>query len=446
MKQLFLFLCTLWALTAHTQPSVFDKAKLDSLLQHIAAHNKGMFSLSIFQDGQEVYRSSVGYAQLEAQSKAHAETAYGIGSVSKTFTAVLTLQLIEAGKLRLDTPLSIFFPSLPNADAITIEHLLRHRSGIFNITNEADYEVWRKKNMSQEAMLRKIAAHPPRFTPGEAFEYSNSNYILLSYIKEKVTQKSLQQALEEQICKPCGLTHTFLDRTFYPQEQRAASYHMQRGAWVRVEETHPSVPLGAGGLYATPTDLNRFLHCLFEGKLLADSSLQHMLTLQDHYGMGITAFPFYEKKAYGHTGGIDGFQSIAAYFPAEKVAVAFTANALDMSMNDILIGVLSIYFGRPYPFPVFRPKVEVKENVLRTYTGTYASAQLPLKLTVFLKEGTLHAQATGQAAFPLEAIAENVFVFEAAKVEIEFTTDGKKLILRQHGGEYVFLKENNSAE
>lgn len=441
MKRTLLPLFILWALTGHTQPPTFDKPKLDSLLQYIAAHNKGMFSVAIAQDGQEVYQKSIGYARIANKQKADAETAYCIGSVSKTFTAVLILQLIEAGKLRFDTPLSDFFPGLPNAGAITIEHLLRHRSGLFNITNEADYDSWRSNPISRDAMLRKIASHPLRFTPGEAFEYSNSNYILLSYIIEKLYESDLHSILQKKICEPCGLKSTFYNRQYYPEAKRALSYRLKHGQWVAEQETHPSVPLGAGAFYSTPTELNRFFHCLFKGSLLADTSRQQMLTLQDRYGIGIIAFPFYEKRAYGHTGGIDGFQAVAAYFPAEGVSVAFTANALDMSMNDLLIGILSIYFGRPYSFPVFREKIQVEEEILRTYTGTYASTQLPLKLTVFLKEGMLYAQATGQAAFPLEAVAENIFVFEPAKVEIEFTADGKNLILRQNGAEFIFLKE-----
>src|SRR5690606_25826233 len=116
----------------------FNKLKMDSLFLLIDENQKGMGSISIFENGQEVYQNSFGYASLEDSVRASKKTKYRIGSISKTFTAAITMKLIEEGKLALDTKLNEYFPEIKNSDKITIEHLLRHRSGIFNLTSTHD--------------------------------------------------------------------------------------------------------------------------------------------------------------------------------------------------------------------------------------------------------------------------------------------------------------------
>jgi CubicO group peptidase (beta-lactamase class C family) len=134
-----------------------------------------------------------------------------------------------------------------------------------------------------------------------------------------------------------------------------------------------SIPGGAGAIVSTPTDLVKFIEALFSLKLVSNTSLSQMKTLTDGFGMGMFQIPFYEKRAYGHNGGIDGFASNLAYFPEEGLAIAYCTNGQAYPMNNILIGVLSIYFNKPYPIPTFNTTpVSLKTEDLDKYLGVYS--------------------------------------------------------------------------
>ena len=158
---------------------------MDSLIAHIDANEKGMGSISIFANGNVVYESAFGYANIAQEIPATVKTKYRIGSISKTFTASIIMQLVQEGKLQKDTKLSAFFPEVKNADKITLEQLLKHQSGIFNFTSAQDYQKYMEKPLSREQLLKKIVANGSVFEPGEKTEYSNTNYVLLSLIAEK---------------------------------------------------------------------------------------------------------------------------------------------------------------------------------------------------------------------------------------------------------------------
>ncbi len=156
--------------------------------------------------------------------------------------------------------------------------------------------------------------------------------------------------------------------------------------------------------------------------------------------MGMFRMPFYNKKAYGHNGGIDGFASNLAFFPEDSVAVAYCTNGQVYPMNDILLGVLRIYFNKEFSLPTFNT-ISLKTDDLDKYLGVYSSKQMPLKITITKDNTTLVAQASGQSSFPLEATEKDKFKFDPAGVEIEFHTDKNEMIMRQGGGQYLFTKE-----
>ncbi len=244
----------------------FNKAKMDSLFHLIEENDRGMGSISIFRDGKEMYQKSYGYRDAEHTIKANAETKYRVGSISKTFTAAIVMKLIEEGELALTTRLSDFYPQVKNADKITVEQLLRHRSGIFNITND-NFTSWNTQKHTKEQLLEKIITKGSTFKPGERFEYSNSNYILLTFITEDITGKSFSDLLQEIIVKPCGLKNTCVGNKINPQNNEALSY-TKMSDWKPENETDMSIPLGAGFIVSTPTDLNIFFTSLFEEKII----------------------------------------------------------------------------------------------------------------------------------------------------------------------------------
>ena len=154
MKKILLILLSTfsWQLLA----GEFDKAKMDAFFKLLDDKQQSMGTVSLFQNGKEVYQNTIGYVDIEADIKSNNSTTYRIGSISKTFTAVLIMQLIEAGQLKLNDTLDSYYPQVKNSESITIEHLLRHRSGLFNFTQLEDYTSWMSKPLTDAAMLNII--------------------------------------------------------------------------------------------------------------------------------------------------------------------------------------------------------------------------------------------------------------------------------------------------
>ncbi len=210
--------------------------------------------------------------------------------------------------------------------------------------------------------------------------------------------------------------------------------------WVAELETDTSIPLGAGGIVSTPTDLAKFNDALFQGKVLKNEHLELMKTINDGYGLGLFTLPFYDKTGYGHTGGIDGFSSIFTYFDDGKVSYTLISNGTNVKINDISIVVLSAVYNKPYELPVLST-YKVTSQDLDKYLGTYASKQIPLKIEITKEGATLIAQATGQSSFPLEATEKDKFKFDLAGIVLEFNPVEKTVILKQGGGQFTFTKE-----
>ncbi len=443
MKQLFtVLLCLLFSISSLAQNN-FNTKKMDSLIAAVDANKKAMGQLTLSKKGKPVYQKAWGYKSIEGEKKLPADvhTKYRIGSISKMFTAVMIFQLIESNKLSLTTPLATFFPKVPNAEKITIAQMLHHHSGLHSFTDDADYLDYNTKPHTRAALLEKINSSKPEFQPGEKGEYSNSNFVLLGYIIEDLTKQTYAQALQKMIAQKTGLTETYYGTPISASKNEAASFEFAGKQWVKQPETDMSVPGGAGAVVSTTQDLTKFIEALFAGKLISKNHLDEMMNIEDGYGAGMFRLPFGKKWGYGHTGGIDGFNSMLLYFPDDSLAMAYTGNGLNYELNDIIIGVLSIAFDQPYMLPTFET-VDVDVAILKSYAGNYASKTLPLKIKVWEENGTLMAQATGQGAFPLDATDDSTFRFDAAGIEMKFNQQkAGSFTLKQGGGSFVFERE-----
>ncbi len=404
----------------------------------LAEKNGAMGSLTISKNGVVVYSRAIGYSYISGNEKLPAtnQTKYRIGSISKMFTATMVFQLIEDGKLSLTTTIDKYFPQLPNANKITISNLLNHRSGLHNFTDDPDYLTWMTQPKTQDEMLAIISKGGIDFQPNEKFSYSNSNYVVLGYIIEKVSKQSYPKYLSNRITSKIGLSNTYVGAKIDTKKNEGISYRFSN-SWEQAPETDMSIPGGAGSIVSTPADLTKFIEALFSLKLVSNSSLMQMKTMTDGYGMGIFQIPFYEKRAYGHNGGIDGFASNLAYFPEDSLTVAYCTNGQVYPMNNILIGVLSIYYNKPYSIPTFSLKTEDLDK----YLGVYSTTQIPLKITITKNAATLFAQATGQQSFPLDATEKDKFKFDPAGIIMEFNPDKNEMTLKQGGEIVLFTKE-----
>ena len=439
MKKNLIQIILLVVSSAYCFSQEVDKSQLDNYLNNLETHNKFMGSIAVSRDGEWIYTKSIGSADVENKTMASEKSKYRIGSISKTFTAVLVLKAVEENKIELSEPLSNYFPTIENAATITIDQLLYHRSGIHSVTDDEDYLEWNTQPISEQELIDKMIAGRSKFEPDSKFEYSNSNYILLSFILQNVYDKTYSELLEEKITTPLGLKDTYYGAKIDPTNDECYSYSFS-SKWEKESETDMSVPMGAGAVVSTATDLNQFAQALFLGKIISKESLEQMTSLKDNFGRGVFPIPFYENEGFGHTGAIDGFTSMFVYFPETNVCLTLLSNGTNYNNNEIARAVLSVVYNVSYDFPEFK-SYEVTEADLQKYLGTYATTDLPLKLMITNDGNSLVAQATGQQALYLDATDKDTFTFDRAGVVIVFDPEKNALLLKQGGGEFNFVKE-----
>lgn len=317
---------------------------LDDYLASLEKETKAMGTVSVFKEGKEFYTKSIGYSNINLNKKNNSETKYRIGSISKTYTATIILQLVDEGKLSLNTKLKDYFPAIHNSENITISDMLYHRSGIFNITTDKNFEVWISEPRDRAEVIAEIKKHQSLFAPDSKTEYSNSNYILLAYIAEDVDKETFAGIIQSRIVEQIGVSKTAFGKDIDFSNNEAMCYYPENNKWHPITfHTNLLGTMGAGGITATAKEVSVFYNALFTGKLLSEKSLQLMITPKDEMGMGISVSDFNGLTVYGHDGAIDGFRSMAAYVPELKLTISFTFNASSGSSSQRLIQIFKSY-------------------------------------------------------------------------------------------------------
>ena len=413
--------------------------KLDSLFQVLAAKDKYMGSIAISENGKLLYTKSIGKDDIENNKSSAITTKYRIGSISKMFTACLIFKAVEENKIDLNQTIEKYFPTIQNGSKITIGNLLNHRSGIHNFTNDENYMSYFTAPKTEKEMVEIITIGKSDFEPNTKTDYSNSNYVLLSYILEKKYKKKYSEILNFKIIKPLGLKNTYFGNKTNIKNNECYSYNYEY-KWVKQNETDTSIPMGAGAIVSNPTDLIVFVEKLFTKKIINKSSLDKMITIQDDFGFGIFQIPFYDKKGFGHTGVIDGFSSDLSYFPENKLAIAVTSNGNLYDNNNIKIAVLSNYFGKKFEIPNYKT-IELKTEDLDQYLGEYSSLTFPLKISIIKENSKLFALATGQPTFSLDATEKDCFEIISAGIKLKFTPKNKEMEINQSGKKFTLTKK-----
>ncbi len=416
----------------------FTPVRMDSLMSVMDKNNVWMGSIAISKGDQLLYQKTIGYADLAQKKKATIDTRYGIGSISKTFTATLVLKTAELGKLQLNQTLSVYVKGIPNAEKITVRQLLNHSSGVHSITDDKDYLTWNTKPQTEQELVARIIKGRVEFDPGSKHVYSNSNYILLTYILEKVWKKDYASLLKEYICQPLKLEQTTFGRPQNNGSDLSESYRYTQ-EWTLEPHTDNSVPLGAGAVWSTPADLARFFNALFSHKIINAASLEEMKKIDQGYGIGLFQLPFYEHVGFGHTGGIDGYSSVAGHFDDGNYNVAIISNANNYTNNEILKFSLGELYKRPFPLPDLA-ELQLTEEEISSLIGEYKSEQPPIQINITREGNKVFGQVVGQSSFQLKAKDRNTLVQPQFGVKIVFERNENKKTLYQNGHTLVLRK------
>lgn len=414
-----------------------NTSKLDSLFQILNIKDKYMGSIAISENGKLLYTKSIGKDDIENNKFSTISTKYRIASISKMFTSCLIFKAVEENKIDLNQTIEKYFPTIQYANKITIGNLLNHRSGIHDFIYNENFTAPK----TEKEMVEIITRGKSDFEPNSKAEYSNSNYVLLSYIIEKKYKKKYSKVLNLKILKPLGLKNTYFGNKINIQNNECYSYKYQN-KWIKKNETDISLIMGAGGIVSNPTDLILFAEKLFSKKIINSNSLNQMITIKDDFGMGIFQVPFYDEKGFGHTGLIDGFTSDLSYFPENKLAIAVISNGNTYDNSVIRFAVLSNYFGKNFEIPSYKT-MELKTEDLDQYLGEYSSPTFPVKISVTKENSKLFVQATtGQeSAWLLDATEKDCFEYVTAGIKLKFTPKNKEMEINQSGKKFMLTKE-----
>ncbi len=303
-------------------------------------------------EGGKTWGYAAGVANLSTKKPMKTDFRFRIASVTKTFTATVVLQLAGENRLNLDDSIEKWLPGVIqgngyDAKQITIRQILNHTSGIaeYSRTKEADFFKNRNKSFTAEDLVKLGLSLPPDFAPGKGWSYSNTGYVLLGILIEKVTGNSYAEEIENRIIEPLELSNTFLpgNSSVIPGTNHARGYFQPDGASELKDITYynPSIGSSAGDMISTADDLNKFFSYLLSGKLLKEQQLKQMLTTVPTgsaeivgYGLGI-----YETRLpngvsiWGHSGGIPGFSTFAGGTLGGKHTIAVNFNSLGKANN-----------------------------------------------------------------------------------------------------------------
>jgi CubicO group peptidase (beta-lactamase class C family) len=298
-------------------------------------------SVAVARGDQVIVDRGAGLADLEWNQPADAETVFRIGSVTKQFTAAAIMKLVEQGKLALDDPLARYVPDFDTGGrTVTIRQLLNQTSGIPNYTAQPEFIAKGAiVDLSQQELLQYVAGKPFSFEPGQAWQYSNTNYYLLGMIVEKVSGDSYSEFLDNVFFKPLGLTHTRYGFEGPVIPKRAQGYALDPDRRERSNDQPISMlnPGGAGALVSTAGDLVRWQIALTNGRAVSADSFRQMITSTARTGNGNSAYGFglgvdevEGQTIISHNGGINGFNSSLTWLPDSALRVAVISNSQDL--------------------------------------------------------------------------------------------------------------------
>jgi CubicO group peptidase (beta-lactamase class C family) len=327
--------------TYATAEAPSDIERMQSEIEQSAANQHFMGAVLVAKGDRLLINRGYGFADLEWSARNTPDTRFRIASITKQFTAACILILQERGKLKVEAPLKKYLQDIPQAwDDVTIFNLLTHTSGIPDFIHLADFRKFETLPQLPEQLIAKIRDEPLQFAPGSERAYSNTGYVLLGLVIEKVSGESYAQFVKENLLEPAGMRDSGYDTHAALIHHRASGYTHGRDGFQNAPYLDMSIPFAAGGLYSTTEDLLRWEHSLFGGKILSRASLEQMTTpFKQNYGLGVVIQELDGDKIIQHTGSLEGFNSDLIYGARNNLVVVVLSNvggpATDQLADDL---------------------------------------------------------------------------------------------------------------
>lgn len=409
--------------------SAQDTAPFELLLHEAVQSDAPGAAVLVAKGDRVLYRAARGMANLELGVAMAPEFVFRIGSITKQFTAVAVLQLVEQGQVKLDDDITQHIPEY-NAQGrkVTVEMLLNHTSGITSYTEIEEFHDGRQaQEVRPEEILALFQGRPFDFEPGTKWHYSNSGYVLLGMLIERVTGRSYADYVDQEFFGPLGMRHSRYGSNEAVVPGRVSGYIPDGKGFLNAAYLSPSWPFAAGALLSNVDDLHAWNRALHSGRIIKPETLKRAhasVKLPDgrdtRYGFGWFVSTVQGMPSVEHGGGINGFVTHALYLPQEELFVAVLTNQERDVAPDLCAKLAATAIGRPYAMT----PIALDPKGLAAFEGVYAD-EAGGERYLRVMDGRLISQRKGGRTFDLVPIAADRFAFEGALTTFAFRRDRK---------------------
>jgi CubicO group peptidase (beta-lactamase class C family) len=412
-------------------PDTFDVRGIDAFLSaKVQESNRVGLSVGIVKDGHVVLAKGYGKRSLEDGRPVEADTLFAIGSVTKQFTCACVLLLAEDGKLSVHDPVAKYYPNLTRAQEITLLDLMNHVSGYPDYYPLDFVDRRMQQPIVEDELLRQYAGGKLDFEPGTRYSYSNTGFILLGRVVEKVSGESFGAFLQRRILKPLGMSHTVyepdlsdprLAKGYTTFALSPAEYVVPEGkGWL----------CGAGGIYSTPGDLAKWDLALIDGKILKPESYTLMTAPRklvggqiSEYGCGLSLKTQSGRQVLSHNGAVSGFNTWNSTVPSTRSAVIMTCN-LEGGLGSLPSQIFALVTKEPPDVPVVKtaPAADTAKALFaQLQNGKIERRQLSDEFNRFLNDARLAGAAKRLKSYGLPQKAEVTSSHERGGMEVTTT-------------------------
>ena len=402
-----------------------DTARMDQVVQSYVSNGTFAGSVLVARGSDVIVSKGYGLANVEWDVPSTPSARFKIASISKQFTAAAILLLEERGRLKIDDLVKTYLPDAPLTwDRITLFHLLTHTAGFPGLQSPPTgrQPPVESADGTVAGFVAALMQRPLESLPGERFNYTNSGYLILGHLIQKLTGQSYETFIRENIFTPLGMKDSGLD-SLGVIARRAGSYTVTRNGLVNSSYASDRVvPNTSAGLYSTTEDLLRWQNALYGGKVLSQVSLDKMTRpFKDDYGLGVYIRTIDGRRAATHGGGTPPFANLT-YFFDRGISVVVLGN-LSVAPSAEIAGYLgALAHGDTVQLMSEKKAITLAPSVLARYAGVYQFAGRTM--TIRVEGGQLAAQPGGGTALPLLAESETRFFNRDINVVVEFVRDG----------------------
>lgn len=389
------------------------EVKIDSYIKPYLDMNAWSGVISIYQKGEPLFQKAYGYADREWRIPNTLDTKFRIASISKLFTEVAILKLVEENAISLDDSLSNYIPDYPRGTEITVRQLLNHRAGIPHLNNFPNYKDLIKYDYDINEIIDLFKGKPLDFVPGERYRYSNSGYVLLAYIIEQESQAKYGDYLQNEILNPLELANTGIDNNKQILEKRAKGYMFNSsGDLANADYVNMSIKIGGGSMYSTAGDLNIFLQSLFRKELI-HSTLNELPNFNELEG----------EKVFQASGRVQGFCHQITHRFSNDFTVMVLGNHYSNLALPISDDIYNIYTSKPYAIPenYLSQEIEVPLEELKQYEGKYDFGFGPIRKLKVKGESLTYGAVELESADELIPLGGSRFFYIQYWVILEFS-------------------------